>query len=85
MKKLALYAWVGEDEYGSGRIGLKQGMTAAGCIALVAMDFDLHKIARLKPQMEIQAAQFGKKIRLAKFELTEIAAETAAGAAWRET
>jgi hypothetical protein len=43
------------------------------------MDYDFHKLARLKPQMEAQAAQYGKKIRLCKFVMTEVAAATEAG------
>jgi hypothetical protein len=76
---LALYAWVGEDELGSGRIGLKQGLVPAGMIPLVAMDYHLDKLARLLPQMENQAATSGRKIRLYKFVATEVAAETKAG------
>lgn len=80
MDELALYAWVGEDEHGSGRVGLKQGMVPAGLIPLVAMDYHLDKLARLKPQMDAQAARSGKKIRLMKFVSTgEVAAETNSG------
>lgn len=38
---LAIYAWVGEDEYGSGKVGIKQGMVPAGIIPLAAMDYHL--------------------------------------------
>jgi hypothetical protein len=79
--KLAIYAWVGEDELGSGRVGLKQGITPAGCIPLAAMDYHLDRLAKLKPQMEAQAAKSGMKIRLCRFEMTGILAETKAGAA----
>lgn len=80
MSRLAIYAWVGEDEFGSGRVGIKQGITAAGCIPLAAMDYDLHKLTRMVPLMEEQAKRYGKKIRLCKFEMIEVAAETKAGA-----
>jgi hypothetical protein len=76
---MTIYAWVGEDELGSGRIGLKQGMVPAGMIPLVAMDYDLHKVMPLLSQMEEQAAQYGKKIRLVKFVSREIVVETRAG------
>lgn len=80
MSELVIYAWIGEDELGSGKVGLKQGRVPAGMIALVAMDYDLHKIAKLLPQMEAQAAESGMKIRLMKFEATgEVVAETKAG------
>ena len=78
-KPLAIYAWVGEDEHGSGKVGIKQGMVPAGIIPLAAMSYHLDRLAKLKPQMEIQAAASGKKIRLVKFVATEIAAETKAG------
>jgi hypothetical protein len=76
-----LYAWVGEDEFGSGRIGLKQGLVPAGYIPLVTMDYDRHKIepAPLRAAMEAQARTYGKKIRLVKFVFAEVVAETAAG------
>lgn len=76
-----LYAWVGEDEFGSGRIGLKQGLVPAGYIPLVTMDYDRHKIERapLRAAMEAQARTYGKKIRLVKFVFAEVVAETAAG------
>ena len=43
---LTIYAWVGEDEYGSGRVGLKQGVVPAGIIPLVAMDYHLDRLQR---------------------------------------
>lgn len=64
---LTLYAWVGEDELGSGRVGIKAGSVPAGVIPLAAMDFDYVKLARLAPQMQAQATAFGKTIRLARF------------------
>lgn len=77
---VVLYAWIGEDELGSGKIGLKQGMVPAGIIPLVAMDYHLDRLAKLKPQMEAMAAASGKKIRLVKFVATgEVAAETKGG------
>lgn len=80
MKEIVLYAWVGEDERGSGRVGLKQGMTPAGMIPLAAMDYHLDRLARLTGGMEEQAKMFGKKIRLMKFVSTgDVVAETKAG------
>jgi hypothetical protein len=78
-QKLVLYAWVGEDENGSGRIGIKQGLVPAGMIPLVAMDFHLDRLDKLKPMMELQATTYGKRIRLYRFEATEFIDETAAG------
>lgn len=77
----SLYAWVGEDELGSGKIGLKQGLVPAGYIPLVTMDYDRHKIERapVRLAMEMQAKLYGKKIRLVKFCYAEVVAETEAG------
>jgi hypothetical protein len=81
LKEHALYAWVGEDELGSGRIGLKQGRVPAGFIPLVTMDYDRHKIerAQVREQMEMQSETYGKKVRLVKFVFAEVVAETKAG------
>jgi len=76
---LSIYAWVGEDEFGSGKVGIKQGLTPAGMIPLAAMSYHLDRLAKLKPAMEAQAAASGKKIRLCKFVVVEVAAETKAG------
>jgi hypothetical protein len=62
-----IYAWIGEDELGSGRVGIKIGAVAAGLIPLAAMGYDFAKMARLAPQMQAQADAFGKTIRLARF------------------
>jgi hypothetical protein len=75
----AIYAWVGEDEHGSGKVGIKQGLVPAGMIPLVAMSYHLDRLAKLKPAMELQAKTSGKKIRLIKFIPAEVAAETKAG------
>lgn len=76
---MTIYAWVGEDEHGSGRIGIKQGLCPAGYIPLAAMNYDLAKLAKLRPQMEEQARKSGMKIRLCRFDFADIAAETTAG------
>jgi len=74
-----LYAWVGEDEHGSGRTGIKKGQVPAGFIPLVVMDFDRHKIERLRPAMEEQAKRYGKKIRLVEYSFSAVIEETEAG------
>jgi hypothetical protein len=78
-KPITMYAWIGEDEYGSGVVGLKQGLTPAGMIPLAAMGYHLDRLAKLMPAMEAQAKASGKKIRLCKFVMVETAAETKAG------
>jgi hypothetical protein len=80
LKEHAIYAWVGEDEKGSGRIGLKQGLVPAGYIPLVTMDYDRHKIqGPVRDAMELQSRAYGKKIRLVKFVFAEVVDETKAG------
>jgi hypothetical protein len=77
----SILAWVGEDEKGSGVIGIKQGHVPAGLIPLAAMDYDLHKLVRpeLLLQLEAQAAVWGKKIRLVRFRFEAIVEETEHG------
>jgi hypothetical protein len=76
----AIYAWIGEDEEGSGRVGIKQGRVPAGIVPLAAADFHLDRLVKLLPLMEAQAVKYGKKIRLVKFAITkEIVSETKAG------
>lgn len=68
---IELFAWIGEDEFGSGRVGLKQGAVPAGVIPLVVMDYDRGKIERLREDLQRQADQYGKTIRLARFAFVE--------------
>jgi hypothetical protein len=78
IEKHSLYAWVGEDEMGSGRIGIKQALVPAGYIPLVTMDYDRHKIEgpSVRTAMELQAAAYKKRIRLVRFVFAEVVAET---------
>jgi hypothetical protein len=80
LEEHSLYAWIGEDELGSGRIGLKQGVVPAGLIPMVAMDYHREKLEKLAPQMEMQAQRYGKKIRLARFKFDAVVGETESGA-----
>lgn len=81
LKDLSIVAWVGMDELGSGRIGMKQGRVPAGYIPLAAMDFDEHKLKRsdLVLQLEAQAHGSGKRIRLVRFRFAEVVMETEHG------
>jgi len=75
--ELELFAWVGEDEFVKGDIGLKQGVVPAGCIPMVSTSKS--KLEKYWPQAELQAAHYGKKIYCCKFVLTEVVQETKAG------
>jgi len=68
IEQLELVAWVGEDELGSGQIGIKQGLTAAGMIPLAAVGRDDHKLEEIAEQLQNQANAYGKTIRLCRFK-----------------
>lgn len=69
-----LYALVGEDELGSGEVGIKAARVPAGFIPIVVVDRDLYKIQRpeLVEQIQAQARQHGKQIRLVRYEPVEV-------------
>lgn len=62
---------IDEDEHGSGEVGLKQGITGAGCIPLVAVDgFKLDR-EDMRQQLQHQANVYRKTIRLCRFVCVE--------------
>jgi hypothetical protein len=67
IEQLELVAWVGEDELGSGQIGIKQGQVPAGMIPLAAVGRDDHKLEAIAEQLQNQANAYGKTIRLCRF------------------
>ena len=71
VKKVELYAWVGEDEFGSGQIGIKQALVPAGYIPLVSINGSRLSEDDIKDQLQKQARKYGKTIRLCKFEFVE--------------
>jgi hypothetical protein len=66
-----LFAWIGEDEFGSGTVGLKQGAVRAGMIPLVSVNREKIDYAALVRQLQLQADQFGKTIRLVRYTAVE--------------
>lgn len=74
LRDVELFAWIGEDEFGSGEIGLKQGTVPAGTIPMVTIQRE--KLEKYWPQAEAQAAAFGKKISFCRFQLVEVLNET---------
>lgn len=80
-QEIEIYAYLGADEFGSGRVGLKQAFGPNGLANLVVMDFDRHKIdnPQVRDSLEAMARKFGKKIRFCRLVLVEIVAETEAG------
>lgn len=67
LKKVELYAWVGEDELGSGVIGLKQGLVPAGIVALVATSREKVDVDYIRAGGQTIVDQFGKTWFLCKF------------------
>lgn len=73
----SLVAYVGEDEFGSGVVGLKAALVPAGRIALVATRAHQHKLTRtdVREQLQYQANAYGKTIRLVRYEPVEVLLE----------
>jgi len=67
IQDMVLYAWVGEDELGSGEIGLKQARCPAGLVPMVACQAGKMEQAYIIEALQQQASVFGKAIRLVKF------------------
>jgi hypothetical protein len=76
---LEFYAWVGEDELGSGEVGIKRAFLNGQYMALV--DTNPKKVDRLDFYLGLnaQAEKYGKKIRLVRFVAAEVVAETIPG------
>jgi hypothetical protein len=72
LKNLELYAWVGEDELGSGKIGLKQAIVPAGAIAMVAIAQDKIDQPYIREQLQQIADKYKKSRYLVRFEFAEI-------------
>ena len=66
-----IVAWIGEDEFGNGKVGIKQARVPAGTIPLAAMAYDQPKLAAdyVVEQLQLQADTYGKTIRLCRFQL----------------
>lgn len=67
---MKIYAWIGEDELGSGVVGIKQANVPAGFIPLVSIHREKLDRDYIKEQLQVQATVYGKTIRLAEFTLT---------------
>lgn len=78
LRDVELYAWLGEDELGSGQVGIKQGLCAAGCIPIVSVDC-AKVVGYIKDQMNAQATRNGKKIYLCRFRMDSLVAITPDG------
>jgi hypothetical protein len=70
LENFKLYAWMGEDEFGSGEIGLKQGRVPAGLIPMVSLDKT--KLDKYWSQAEAQARHYHKTICLVRFKFADV-------------
>jgi hypothetical protein len=67
LKEMELYAWVGEDELGSGEYGLKAAIVPAGYIPIVATSEAKVDQPYIQDQMRVIAEQFDKPRYLVRF------------------
>lgn len=72
-KKLELLAWIGEDELGSGEIGIKGALTPVGFIPIVMTGDKLDKMTQkaVVSQLRQIVRIYGKTIRLCRFTYVE--------------
>lgn len=75
LNEIELYAWLGEDERGSGEIGLKQAMCPAGCIPMVAVKLPKMQQDYIRKQLDSQGKAFGKCITLCRFKFDDVVEE----------
>jgi len=68
MESIELFAWVGEDEMGSGEIGLKQARCAAGMIPMVATRQEKMDQEYIREQLHAQGITYNKRIHLCRFK-----------------
>ena len=67
-----IFAWMGEDELGSGEVGIKQGFTPCGLIPLVSVSQEKIGQPKIAEQMQAQSKAYGKTIRLIRFVAQEV-------------
>lgn len=68
LEDIELFAWLGEDEMGSGEIGLKQARCAAGMIPMVATKIEKMDQEYIREQLHAQGIAFNKRISLCRFK-----------------
>ena len=78
LKSVELFAWVGEDELGSGEIGLKQARCPSGVIPMVATKQTKMGQEYIRDQMARLSKEYGKRIVLARFKFDGVVEEVGA-------
>lgn len=68
-----IYGWIGEDEQGSGQVGLKRALTPVGEVPLAAIANHLDRMTAkyLVAQLRRQADDSGMAIRLVRYVAVE--------------
>ncbi len=68
-----LLAWIGEDERGSGKIGIKQAQVPAGMIPIVGIADHKTKLTwpAIIQQFQRMSDEFGRTIRLVRYVAVE--------------
>lgn len=72
LEEMELFAWMGEDELGSGEIGIKQGFVPAGMIPLVSIKKEKINTSNIRNGLAVQSCIYGKKIKLCRFKFIEV-------------
>jgi hypothetical protein len=72
IEDVRLFAWLGEDEHGTGVIGLKQARVPAGLMAIVATSQAKVDRFDIEVQLAEQAEQYGKQISLVEFRVERV-------------
>jgi hypothetical protein len=72
IEDVRLFAWLGEDEHGSGLIGLKQALVPAGMIPIVATELAKADQTNIQEALNLQARTYGKPISLVEFRVERV-------------
>lgn len=72
LRELVIYAWVGEDELGSGELGLKQAVVPAGTVAMVAIDRTKLESQSIRDQLQAIANKYGKARHLVRLSFAAV-------------
>lgn len=70
LRDVQVFAWMGEDELGSGEIGMKQVMLpGVGLTNLCSVEE--HKLHKFTEGLQAQANRYGKTITLVRMQIVE--------------
>ena len=75
VESVKLYAWVGEDECGSGEIGIKQARVPAGMIPIVSTKLNKVDQQYIQEAMDVMGKNFDNKIMLCEFTFKKVIIE----------